>query len=263
MPTPTHALLGRDRGPEPNSEREAARSGLRHPTRHSTSHAAPRPSSISHCRPRRSSCHRAAPSTAPLPSWTRAALFIGIFVCKVRGSGKGFTEEQQAALRDGCDVFHSDNVRFLEVLSPACTEADTTEPIWLINNGVNTAPRAGKVSKGREVLGGDGPGIVRSYSTKSGTYLIQLEQLYALPQPSRIVWLFDGVAARKRWKQKASASEASRSGQISSSGTHAAASCGRAHLWCRPLSLWGHLTQKVLPAILSTYHHPAQLRTNI
>ena len=65
------------------------------------------------------------------------------------------------------------------------TDADYSTPLWLVHNKPNTSPMS--------VLG-----TVKEPGDNN-VFVITLEQLYALPDQERVVWLFDAEQARKVW----------------------------------------------------------------
>ena len=73
----------------------------------------------------------------------------------------------------------------LLVLPRHLTDADYSTPLWLVHNKPNTSPMS--------VLG-----TVKEPGDNN-VFVITLEQLYALPDQERVVWLFDAEQARKVW----------------------------------------------------------------
>ena len=120
---------------------------------------------------------------------------------------------QQQALDAGEDVpAKSRNVGKVRVLQPHETDVDaSSEVLWIML----------QEDKARNVLAKKG-----AQEGDANAYLLHSNLRRLLPGPEKVVWLFDGEAARARWQKLKTA-------PTIASGRHvSASSCRAPRKWC-------------------------------
>jgi len=134
------------------------------------------------------------PPRAQTPSSRRALYILLVFASIHRIQAAGTVEvHQESALSQQtalCGASKKTRANCIQVLTDATTTADVaTSALWMPRSEI----------KERNVISVKGNGV----DPPHGSAIIWLPHLHGLPDEGReVVWLYDGDAARKRWKKE-------------------------------------------------------------